>query len=325
MKAIISLIAEIRLFIGLGRESTSLKEKAVSGATGMVGIGLIYAAGYEFSHSDIVDSKEIFADSFMLIPIAATAVLLFCVPHGALSQPWPVIGGNFFSAIFGVFCSQNINVTILSASIAVGGAIWLMHYLRCIHPPGGATALSAVLGGEAVQDLGYYYAFFPVLFSGIFMVTFACALNFPFKWRRYPVHFFHLGNKLSRISPSERSSEITLEDFIAAVNKHDSYIDITEESWIELFELAKLNAEKGTEHPESVKIKSYYSNGQLGKTWAIRYVTDIRKITRTKKKVSYVVIAGAHQGVLEECSLDEFLNWARFEVFKKNGFWDRYH
>ncbi|MFA3791871.1 HPP family protein [Aliiglaciecola sp. SL4] len=319
----ITFLNELRLFLGLGRGAASLKEKMVSGATGMLGIGLIYMAGFELTRSDITDSASIFADSFMLIPIAATAVLLFCVPHGALSQPWPVIGGNFISAVFGIFCSQNIGVPLVSASIAVGGSILFMHFLRCIHPPGGATALTAVLGGDAVQTLGYYYALFPVLFSAIVMVAFAFALNFPFKWRRYPAHFFHLGNTLSRISPSQRGSEITLEDFIAAVNQHDSYIDLTDESWIELFELAKINAEKGTEHPESVKSASYYSNGQLGNEWEIRYIKDIYNSKRAKQSVRYLIVAGADQGTQGECYLNEFLGWARFEVYKKNGFWDR--
>ncbi|NMH61052.1 HPP family protein [Alteromonas ponticola] len=318
-----AFIAELRLYAGIPRGTTSLKEKVVSGLTGALGIGLLYLACYVVSQTVVYTFSMSYIDYFMLIPIAATAVLLFSVPHGALSQPWPVIGGNFFSALVGVFCSQYIDSSVIAASFAVGGAILLMNYLRCVHPPGGATALSAVLGGDTIQSLGYYYALFPVLFSGVLMVVLAIALNYPFRWRLYPAHLFHLRNELPRIAPSMRKSEITLEDFITAVNQHDSFIDITEESWVELFELAKQNAEKGTDHPESIAIGRFYSNGQLGKNWSIRYVTDVSSGKSRKHRLTYQTVAGNTLKKSEQCTVDEFRSWAKFEVVKKTGFWER--
>ncbi len=54
---------------------------------------------------------------------------------------------------------------MFAASAAVGLAIGAMYYLGCIHPPGGATALSAVVGGDAVYELGYLYVISPVLIN----------------------------------------------------------------------------------------------------------------------------------------------------------------
>ena len=34
----------------------------------------------------------------------------------------------------------------IAAAASVGLAIGVMYYARCLHPPGGATALSAVIG-----------------------------------------------------------------------------------------------------------------------------------------------------------------------------------
>ena len=31
-----------------------------------------------------------------------------------------------------------------------------MHYLSCIHPPGGATALAAVIGGDAIHQRRFH-------------------------------------------------------------------------------------------------------------------------------------------------------------------------
>jgi CBS-domain-containing membrane protein len=62
-----------------------------------------------------------------------------------------------------------------------------MHYLNCLHPPGGATALSAVIGGQAVHQLGYQYLLTPVLLNVVTLLLIAIVFNYPFRWRRYPL------------------------------------------------------------------------------------------------------------------------------------------
>jgi CBS-domain-containing membrane protein len=93
------------------------------------------------------------------------------VPHGQLAQPWAVLGGHVISAIIGVTCAQVIANEILAASAAVGLAVGAMYYLGCIHPPGGATALSAVVGGESVHALGYHFVITPVLMNVVVILV----------------------------------------------------------------------------------------------------------------------------------------------------------
>src|SRR5690625_7670775 len=93
----------------------------------------------------------------MLASMGATAVLLFAVPHGALSQPWAVVGGHVVSAIVGVTCQLLIPNLFWAAALSGGVAVAAMYYLRCIHPPGGATALAAVIGGPELPALGSAY------------------------------------------------------------------------------------------------------------------------------------------------------------------------
>src|SRR5512143_1003016 len=98
--------------------------------------------------------------------MGASAVLLFAAPHGAMSQPWSVLGGHVVSALAGVASQHWLgNEPMLAASIAVALSIAAMYSLRCLHPPGGATALTAVVGGETVHALGYGYFFDPVLLN----------------------------------------------------------------------------------------------------------------------------------------------------------------
>ncbi|TIW91367.1 MAG: hypothetical protein E5V59_20545, partial [Mesorhizobium sp.] len=91
----------------------------------------------------------------LVAPMGASAVLLFAVPASPLAQPWSIIGGNTISALVGVIVAHFIHETALASGIAVALAIAAMSFTRCLHPPGGAAALTAVLGGPAVISAGF--------------------------------------------------------------------------------------------------------------------------------------------------------------------------
>lgn len=88
---------------------------------------------------------------WIVAPIGASAVLLFAVPASPLAQPWSIVGGNCLSALVGIAAAMLIGEPIVAAAVAVSLAILTMSLLRCLHPPGGAVALSAVLGGAALS------------------------------------------------------------------------------------------------------------------------------------------------------------------------------
>ncbi len=109
----------------------------------------------------------------IVAPLGASAVLIFTVPSSPLAQPWPVIGGNTFSALVGVAAFHLIPGVAVAAGVAVGGAILLMSLLRCLHPPGGAAALTAVIGGSGVHAAGYSFALTPVALNSVALVVLA--------------------------------------------------------------------------------------------------------------------------------------------------------
>lgn len=113
---------------------------------------------------------------FLIAPMGAAAVLLFAVPHSPLAKAWPVIGGNTLSALVGVCCANLIADPLFAASIACGLSIALMMMAGCLHPPGGAVSLTAVLGGPSVQSIGFGFAIWPVAISAL--VLFATAALF---------------------------------------------------------------------------------------------------------------------------------------------------
>lgn len=173
----------------------------------------------------------------VIASMGATAVLLYAVPHGPLSQPWPVLGGHFFSAIIGVICAQLIPDTALATALAVGLAIGVMHQLKCIHPPGGATAFTAVMGGDAIRELGFHFVWQPVMLNSLVMLGLAIAINWLFPWRRYPASLIRRP-KLSSPAPSH-DAVAAHEQVVQALRAIDSFVDISEEDLLHLSDLLK--------------------------------------------------------------------------------------
>lgn len=172
----------------------------------------------------------------VIASMGASAVLLFGVPHGSLSQPWPVVAGHLISAVIGVTCARHVSQPPLAAACAVGLSIAVMQQLRCIHPPGGATAFTAVMGGQAVHELGYQFVLMPVLANALLMVLLAVAINFAFRWRRYPAV---LSRPRVPAPPTSASAPVTHThaEVVAALRTLDSFVDISEEDLLRLVDL----------------------------------------------------------------------------------------
>ena len=92
---------------------------------------------------------------YIVPSMGASAVLVFAVPHSALGQLWNVIGGHLISDAIGAACYQWLPSNGIATGASVGLAIGAMYYTRCIHPPGGATALVAIIDGQNIHALGY--------------------------------------------------------------------------------------------------------------------------------------------------------------------------
>lgn len=122
---------------------------------------------------------------WFVAPVGASAVLLFGLPASPLAQPWAIVGGNTLSALAGVTVSRLIPDPAIACGVAACVAILLMFQLRCLHPPGGAVALTAILGGPSVQQLGYQFVLTPILLNSLTLALLALLLN-NLAGRRYP-------------------------------------------------------------------------------------------------------------------------------------------
>lgn len=121
----------------------------------------------------------------------ASAVLIYGAIRSPLAQPRNLLGGHILSAFIGVTAFQLLGgQPWLAAAVAVSTSIALMHLTKTLHPPGGATALIAVIGGESVHSLGYLYVLMPTALGAIVMLIIALIINNIPKNRKYPEFWF---------------------------------------------------------------------------------------------------------------------------------------
>jgi CBS-domain-containing membrane protein len=117
----------------------------------------------------------------------ASAVLIYGAVRSPLAQPRNLIGGHMLSALIGVAAYQLLPGCLwLASAAAVATAIAVMQCTKTLHPPGGATALIAVIGGDSIHTLGYLYAVIPVGLGALLMLIVALLVNNIPRSRQYP-------------------------------------------------------------------------------------------------------------------------------------------
>lgn len=174
------------------------------------------------------------ASPWLIAPMGASAVLLFAVPASPLAQPWSILGGNLISAIVGVSCATWLGHDALVAALAGGLAIAGMFALRCLHPPGGAVALTAVLAGPEVAQLGYHFALYPVGLNSVGLLLIALLFNNALR-RQYPHRPLEHGNVHKTRDPIPRDRlGFTPADLDAVLKARGELLDISREDLEEI-------------------------------------------------------------------------------------------
>lgn len=174
------------------------------------------------------------ASPWLIAPMGASAVLLFAVPASPLAQPWSILGGNLISALVGVACATWLGHHAWVAALAGGAAIAAMFALRCLHPPGGAVALTAVLAGPEVAQLGYHFALYPVGLNSIGLLLIALLFNNALR-RQYPHRPLEHTNVHKTRDPLPRDRlGFTPADLDAVLKARGELLDISREDLEEI-------------------------------------------------------------------------------------------
>lgn len=220
-----ALFSRVRIFLGrLKPHALPVARKHI--LLGSIGAGTGLAVTSMFSHWLLGEMNLWF-----IAPMGASAVLLFGVPSSPLAQPWSIVGGNVVSALIGVTVGMWVPQLALACGLAAGLAIAAMYFLRCLHPPGGAVALTAILGGGGVHSAGYHFVLTPVLLNSAMLALLAIIFN-NLVGRRYP-HPLAAEEVKPKVVPL--GIPVTREDIHAAL-LDGQFLDIDEDDVQELLE-----------------------------------------------------------------------------------------
>ncbi len=145
------------------------------------GIGILaYIQSIHFSGNDAV---------YLIGSFGASSVLVYGIIQSPFSQPRNLVGGHLVSAFIGVTVHKLApDIIWIAAPLAVSLAIILMQITKTLHPPGGATALIAIIGSDKIKDLGYMYVLSPVLIGVLILLFTALIFNNMTSSRTYPSH-----------------------------------------------------------------------------------------------------------------------------------------
>lgn len=237
---------------------------------------------------------------WLMAPMGASAVLLFAVPSSPLAQPWSIVGGNVLAVLIGVSCARWITPPVLAAASAVCIAIAAMFVLRCLHPPSGAVALMAVLGGPAVQAAGYRLALTPVLLNSICLLLVAVVYN-RLTGRRYP-HPQQVETPPARSTGARGLGRpgFSTEDLQAALRERNQVIDVSTDDLEALFRqteqqaFRRLHGDARCRDIMAVEVASAEFATELEEAWRvmrIRRVQAMPVVDRARRVIGIVTRA----------------------------------
>lgn len=245
---------------------------------------------------------------WMLAPLGASAVLVFAVPLSPLAQPWAVLGGNGVSAVVGVLCARWIDSPVLAASLAVPLAILLMLHLRCLHPPGGAMALSAVLGHWI--DASVPWA--PLLANASLMIGAGVLYN-TLTGRAYPQP-----HRPAVVATTDARGRFTKADVDAALAQYHQLLDVSRddlETLLQHAELAAYRRKLGTlrcEDVMSAQPVSVQFGTPLHEAWTLLQTHRVKAlpvVDRARRMVGIITVADfmRHAGLADADGLAQRL------------------
>jgi CBS domain-containing membrane protein len=182
---------------------------------------------------------------YIVASMGAAAVLMFAAPGAPMAKSWAFATGNVVSALIGVSCVKWFGPALWCGPVAVALAIFAMHLLRCQHPPGGATALFAVIGGPTVHALGYGYVLNPVAINvGVFLVFVTLHRQLLQRLALRKQLQSQLLGSLTFKQVGKDDGGLIAGDIDYALQNLGTYLDVSREQLLNIFQLAQHNAQR---------------------------------------------------------------------------------
>ena len=299
---------ELLAFLAPPQGSTSHSEKIISGFGGFLSIflAMLISGHYLGFHDALLIGGA----------MGASAVLLFAVPHSPLAQPWAFIGGHLVSSVVAITVYDYVPNLYAAAGLAVGGSILIMAYLRCLHPPGGGTALAIIIGGPGTHALGYHYLITPVAYNLAVMLAVALLFNNITARRWYPLSLHQLWSPPPTVKAVQEAGMRTVnkDDITAALKEINSVIDVSNEDLERIYALASV-------HAHMRRVQGVASRDVMNReVTTVKADTDLLEIWRMMQqdKTKAAVVVDDSRHVIGIISINDFLKQSAEEC--KRGF-----
>jgi len=251
-------------------------------------------------------------NAWYIAPMGASSVLLFAVPNSPLAQPWNVVVGNTLAGLIGVACTQFLPDLTSAFSVAVGLAIFMMMTTDSLHPPSGAVAITAVLGGEAVHRLGFHFVLYPVLLNSILLLVFAVVFN-RLIGRHYPLTA-HVNERSKDPTPTQKVS-IQPKDIEYALEHHTELLDISQ------YDLEKIILE-AQEHANERLVNSFVCQDIMSRdVIKLHENDDIHQALEKFKAVNLMSlpVVNAEENLVGTLALYEVVEWFKGATDPRNS------
>ncbi|EEF78733.1 hypothetical protein MDMS009_2906 [Methylophaga thiooxydans DMS010] len=180
----------------------------------------------------------------VLASMGASTFLLFAVPHSPLAQPWQLLAGHLCAAFIGVGCCKLIPDLSYALAVSVSLSVFVMYLLNCMHPPAAATAMIAIIGGEQIVAQGWAFAYITIAANVFILLVLTLILNNLIPGRRYPLNHQHHPHHNAFKHSKDNLRPLYEDDFRWALSQMETYIDVTEEDLVDLYEFAVEHAQK---------------------------------------------------------------------------------
>ncbi len=298
-------------FITVDPITLSIKGKLLSVISSFIAILIVAWVTKKFGVSA--------AYPIIVASMGASAVILFIMPNSPLAQPWPLVGGHLVSAIIGITCAQLFADTIFAAACASGGSVLAMLLLRCLHPPGAATALTPVIASDSVSFMNYSFVLMPVGVNVAIMLVMAIAIN---RWvlrYEYPTAPHPADNKKHEhsaiIQPSQRTG-ISEQDLEQALENMDMFMDVS------TGDLSKLLTDAQVQSFKRYRGNITCADIMVKNILTVEYGTDVEeawKIMHSQKLKAMPVIDKSRRviGIITWNDFFKFINVGTNETFQE--------
>ena len=227
---------------------------------------------------------------WLVAPIGASAVLVFGLPSSPLAQPWSVIGGNTLSALVGTVIAFIFHDNlVVAAPLAVALAVAVMLWGRCLHPPGGASALLVVL----MHQPSFNTVLFAFLLNSVVLVIAGLIYN-NLTGRSYPHHA-----KVDR-GDLDAMDRFTQSDLNVALAHYQELIDVDPTDLAQLLQHAESAAYQrtlGDLRCEDVMSRSPHAvefGSSLSEAWELmrrHHVKALPVVDRSRCVVGIITLA----------------------------------